>query len=260
MVMFVFLLENPVTFGAVLFVSLLVCMELGRRIGRRRLARDPDALDAGTGAVDGMVFALLGLLVAFTFSGAASRFDDRRALIVTEANDIGTAYLRIDLLPEDARAPLRDAFHRYVDSRLASYARDMSAEEFNAAYGTSQEIQSEIWKLAVAASGRPDAPPAANMLLLPAINEMIDITSTRMAALRIHPPWPIFAMLLVTALVCALLAGNAMLKSRSPNWIHILGFAAITTITMYVIADLEYPRRGLIQVDSLDQMLQEAVK
>jgi NhaP-type Na+/H+ and K+/H+ antiporter len=67
-------------------------------------------------------------------------------------------------------------------------------------------------------------------------------------------------MLLATALVCALLAGNAMLKSRSPNWIHILGFAAITTITMYVILDLEYPRRGLIQVDALDQMLKDAVK
>lgn len=258
--MLVLLLENPVTFGTVLFVSLLVCMELGRRIGRRRLARDPDVLDSGTGAVDGMVFALLGLLVAFTFSGAASRFDDRRALVVTEANDIGTAYLRIDLLPKDAQAPLRDAFHRYVDSRLASYSRDISVEEFNAAFAKSQGIQAEIWKLAVAAGGRPDAPPAANMLLLPAINEMIDITSTRAAAMRIHPPWPIFAMLLVTALVCALLAGNAMLKSRKPNWIHVLGFAAITATTMYVIADLEYPRRGLIQVDSLDQMLKDALK
>lgn len=258
--MFVFVLENPIIFAALLFLVLLLCMEFGRRLGRRRLARDPDALDAGTGAVDGMVFALLGLLVAFTFSGAASRFDDRRALIVTEANDIGTAYLRIDLLPEAARAPLREAFHRYVDSRMASYARDISEADFNASHEKTKGIQAEIWTMAVEASHRPDAQPAANMLLLPAINEMIDITSTRAAAIRIHPPWPIFVMLILTALVCALLAGNAMLKSRSPNWIHILGFAAITTITMYVIADLEYPRRGLIQADALDQMLKEAIE
>lgn len=258
--MLIFLLENPIAFGAVLFVALLLSMELGRRIGRRRLARDPDALDAGTGAVDGMVFALLGLLVAFTFSGAASRFDDRRALVVTEANDIGTAYLRIDLLPPAAQAPLRDAFHRYVDSRLASYRPDISREDFNSAFETSKDIQAEIWRLAVAAGRQPDAPPAANMLLLPAINEMIDITSTRTAALQFHPPWPIFLMLLITVLVGALLAGHAMLRSRSPNWIHILGFAAITTVTMYVIADLEYPRRGLIQVNDLDQMLKDAVK
>lgn len=258
--MFVFVLENPIIFAALLFLGLLLCMEFGRRLGRRRLARDPDALDAGTGAVDGMVFALLGLLVAFTFSGAASRFDDRRALIVTEANDIGTAYLRIDLLPEAARAPLREAFHRYVDSRMASYARDISEADFNASHEKTKGIQAEIWTMAVEAGRRPDAQPAANMLLLPAINEMIDITSTRAAAIRIHPPWPIFVMLILTALVCALLAGNAMLKSRSPNWIHILGFAAITTITMYVIADLEYPRRGLIQADALDQMLKEAIE
>ena len=133
--MFVYVLENPIIFGAVLFVVLILCMELGRRMGRRRLARDPDLLD-GIGAVDGMVYALLGLLVAFTFSGAASRFDDRRALIVTEANDIGTAYLRIALLPTASQAPLRDAFHRYVDSRMASYARDNSEEEFNKAFDT----------------------------------------------------------------------------------------------------------------------------
>ena len=257
--MFVYVLENPIIFGAVLFVVLILCMELGRRMGRRRLARDPDLLD-GIGAVDGMVYALLGLLVAFTFSGAASRFDDRRALIVTEANDIGTAYLRIALLPTASQAPLRDAFHRYVDSRMASYARDNSEEEFNKAFDTSKQIQAEIWKMAVEAGRQPDAPPAANMLLLPAINDMIDITSTRAAALRVHPPWPIFAMLLLTAMVCALLAGNAMLRSRSPNWIHIVGFALITTVTLYVIADLEYPRRGLIQVDALDQMLLDAVK
>ena len=184
----------------------------------------------------------------------------RRALIVTEANDIGTAYLRIALLPTASQAPLRDAFHRYVDSRMASYARDNSEEEFNKAFDTSKQIQAEIWKIAVEAGRQPDAPPAANMLLLPAINDMIDITSTRAAALRVHPPWPIFAMLLLTAMVCALLAGNAMLRSRSPNWIHIVGFALITTVTLYVIADLEYPRRGLIQVDALDQMLLDAVK
>ena len=254
------LLENPIAFGLALFVLLLVFMEVGRRIGRSRLARDPAVLDAGTGAVDGVVFALLGLLVAFTFSGAAARFDDRRAMIVTEANDIGTAYLRLDLLPQAAQAPLRDAFHRYVDSRVASYRGDAGVEGFNEGFARSKQIQAEIWKLAVEAGRQPDAPPAANMLLLPAVNEMIDITSTRAAALRFHPPWPIFVMLLVTALVCAVLAGHAMLRSRSPNWIHLIGFAAIMTVTMYVIADLEYPRRGLIQVGDLDGILQDAVQ
>jgi hypothetical protein len=82
-----------------LFLGMLLLLETGRRLGVRRLASDPEGARAGTGTVEGAVFALLGLLVAFTFSGAASRFDQRRDLIVEETNDIGTAYLRLDLLP-----------------------------------------------------------------------------------------------------------------------------------------------------------------
>ena len=258
--MIYWLFENPFVFCSIFFMSLLLCMEFGRRVGMRRLARDPDVVNAGTGAVDGVVFALFGLLVAFTFSGAAHRFDERRALIVNEANDIGTAYLRVDVLPAGSQSALRDAFRRYVDSRLASYQDAVDADSFKEAYGKSQLIQSEIWHLAVAAGQRPDAPPAANMLLLPAINNMIDITSTRATAMQFHPPLPIFAMLAGTALVCSMLAGLSMMRSRSPNWLHMLGFSAILTVTMYVIADLEYPRLGLIQVGGFDYLLKEAVK
>src|SRR4249919_3832924 len=82
---------------------MLVCGEIGRRIGARRLARDPEGLAKGAGAAEAAVFGLLGLLIAFTFSGAASRFEERRHLVTREANAIGTAYLRIDLLPDDAQ-------------------------------------------------------------------------------------------------------------------------------------------------------------
>ena len=88
-------------FTLALFSSMLVLLEIGRRIGLRRMAQDSEGARAGVGAVEGAVFGLLGLLIAFTFSGAASRFDTRRQLIVEETNDIGTAYLRLDLLPVD---------------------------------------------------------------------------------------------------------------------------------------------------------------
>src|SRR6188508_2344639 len=84
------------------------CMlEIGRRVGRRRMERDPESAKVSTGAIDGAIFGLLGLLIAFTFSGAAARFDERRQMIVEEANSIGTAYLRIDLLPESTQPRLR---------------------------------------------------------------------------------------------------------------------------------------------------------
>ena len=92
----------------VLFAGMLVLLDVGRRIGLRKLAADPEGAHIGTGTVDGAVFALLGLLIAFTFSGAATRFDERRNLIVQEANDIGTAYLRVNLMPDGAQPAMRD--------------------------------------------------------------------------------------------------------------------------------------------------------
>lgn len=118
---------NMIVMAAVLalglLVGVLILQEVGRRIGARRLARDPDGAKAGTGVVEGAVFALVGLLIAFTFSGAASRFDQRRDLIVQETNAIGTAYLRLDLLPADARSVLKEEFRRYVDARLDTYRK-----------------------------------------------------------------------------------------------------------------------------------------
>src|SRR6185436_11106468 len=98
----------------VLFLAMLALIEVGRRLGVSRLARDPDGLAKGIGASEGAIFGLLGLIIAFTFSGAASRFESRRQLITEEVNDIGTAYLRIDVVPEQVRPELRDLFRRYV--------------------------------------------------------------------------------------------------------------------------------------------------
>ncbi|MFW5397038.1 MAG: hypothetical protein XXXNARYT_002766 [Candidatus Accumulibacter regalis] len=156
----------------VLFFGMVALLEIGRRIGVRRRSIDPDGAQAGTGAVDGAVFALLGLLIAFTFSGAATRFDERRNLVVQEANDIGTAYLRLDLLPPGAQPALRALFRRYVGSRLEAYRKlpDIAAAKAELAH--SIKLQGEIWNQALAASQMNDAPPAATMLLLPALNQI----------------------------------------------------------------------------------------
>ena len=112
---------------------MLLCFELGRRFGVARLARDPEGLAKGSGPVEAAVFGLLGLLLAFTFSGAASRFEDCRHLIADETNAIETAYLRVDLLPADTQPGIRQDFRRYIDARLSAYR--------NAADGTAMEAK-----------------------------------------------------------------------------------------------------------------------
>ncbi len=238
-----------------LFLGMLVLLEVGRKVGAQRIARDPSGSTA-VGAVDGAVFALLGLLLAFTFSGAASRFDTRRQLIVEEANAIGTAFLRLDVLTPGPREALRALFRRYLDARLATYQKLPDVAAARQEHANSLELQREIWGGAVAACRQSDYPSAA-MLLLPALNAMIDITTTRTMAIEIHPPMVIFVLLFGLAFAASLLAGYAMASSKSRGWLHMLGFAVAVAIAVYVILDVEYPRLGVIRVDAFDRALVE---
>jgi hypothetical protein len=245
---------SVVLFAGVLFAGMLLLQEAGRRLGARRMARDPEGARTGLGAVEGAVFGLMGLMIAFTFSGAASRFETRRQLIVEEANAIVTAYLRLDLLPADAQPKLKELFRRYLDARLEAYRRLPDIPAAKDALAQSTALQGEIWTASIEA-GR--ASPQATMLLLPALNAMIDITTTRTVALQTHPPEIIFAMLGLLAFACALLAGYGMAGTKSRSLVHSLGFAIILTLTVYVVLDLEYPRVGLIRINAVDQVLMD---
>jgi hypothetical protein len=241
--------------AACLFFGMLIFSEVGRRIGIARVARDPEGPTKGAGAAEAAVFGLLGLLIAFTFSGAASRFEDRRHLIAAEANAIGTAYLRIDLLPGGAQLELRELFRRYLDARVATYrdAADQTATKEKLVEGAA--LQGDIWAKAWTACRSPEAPVQAAMLLLPALNEMIDITTTREMATRNHPPLVVFLLLCGVSLIGALLVGYGTSANKDRSWFHTLVFAAILSLTVYVIMDLEFPRLGLIRVDAADEVL-----
>lgn len=246
--------------SAALFAGMVVLLEVGRRIGVRRITADPEGAKAGTGAIDGAVFALLGLLIAFTFSGATSRFDERRNLIIEETNDVGTAYLRLDLLPASAQPPLRELFRQYLDARLETYEQLPDLEAAKASYDHSLILQEDIWQQAVAAARMPEAPVAANTLLLPALNQMFDITTTRTAKMKMHPPPVIFAMLFGMVLISALLAGFGMAHGKSRSWVHIIGFTLTMALAVNVIINIEFPRKGLIRVEEFDQSLWELRK
>jgi hypothetical protein len=240
--------------AAGLFLGTLAMLEIGRYLGRRLVERGGEG--TGTGAVEGAIFALLGLVIAFTFSGAASRFDTRRQLVAQETNAIGTAWLRIDLLPEGARPAVRDLFSRYLDSRLATYRVISSGKLPVAEIAQSEKLQGEIWKAAVAGCRATDSTTSC-MLLLPALNEMIDITTTRAMAMRIHPPLVVFLMLGGLSFASSMLAGYSMGAGKARSRFHRYAFAFVIAATVYVIVDIEYPRLGFIRVDSADSVLSD---
>jgi hypothetical protein len=226
-----------------LLPAMIVLLEVGRRLRRQR------AEAVVSSAIEGAIFGLFGLLLAFTFSGAVSRFDTHRQLLTQEANDIGTAYLRLDLLPTQAQPELRQLFRDYTTSRLHLY----DAVDLEVSPETTR-LQRKIWQRSTAAAMSQGASPDATKLLLPAINDMIDITSTRQNAFNMHPPEVVYWLLFVFSGGAALMAGYSM-KAGPRDWMYSVALALAVTLTVYTILDVEYPRRGLIRLQQLDQTL-----
>ena len=238
-----------------MFLGILACLFLGRWLGRRAIARHSATGVPNISSLEAAVFALLGLLIAFTFSGALSRFDVRRNQAVDEANAIGTAYLRIDLLPESAQPPLRETFRKYVDARIQTYRVLPDVKAANLELARSQDLQREIWSQAVAATRMPESGLDAKLHVVPALNEMFDIQTVRVVATQIHPPLIVYEMLIALALASALLAGYQSAGEKDFDWVHKIGFAGIVAFTVYVILDIEYPRLGWVRLDAIDQVL-----
>lgn len=232
-----------------LAVVLLGLLELGWRTGRQRRRIDPNWDNSVVGSIEGMLLALLGLLMAFTFSGAWSRFDARRDLIVREANAIGSAWMLLDLLPATDAEPLRASFRRYVDLRLAATRADEARPSAEI-----EEVQRAIWRGAIgAARAAPDGRVAST--LLPAVNAMGDAATVRYEAAISHTPQTVFLLLLAVMMIAALLAGYGMAGGVRRNPLHIACFLGAMMLTLYVTVDLEYPRRGFMRVDAFDQVL-----
>ena len=163
-------MEPPIPaffFTVLLLLGMLILLETGRRLGIRRRPKESEGERSSLGAVEGAVFALFGLLMAFTFSGAATRFNEKRMLIAEEVNHIETAYLRLHLLPQETQVRLQDLFRRYLDSRLETYRRLPNMQAAEMEIGESKMLQEEIWAQAVDATRLPSSHPDAGKLLLP---------------------------------------------------------------------------------------------
>jgi hypothetical protein len=239
-----------------LFVGMVLCLEAGYRLGRRRVA-------AGSykslNDIEGAILALLGLLLGFAFAGAVARFETRREQIVQEANAIGTAYLRLDLLPASDQPDLRRLFRTYLETRLRIHTSGNDPASAEPLFAEVNDLQQKIWTGAVQAASRDDVRAETRLLVLPALNEMIDITTTRKVAASTRIPGLILTLLVSVALLSALLAGFGMAETGR-SWLHILLYAVAVTITIYTVLDLDNPRAGLIRLDAADKALTELLQ
>ena len=231
------------------FLLLLLALQFGKRLGR-----DADEKGrAGAAAIEASVFALLGLLLAFTFSGAAQRMSDRRAVLVQEVNAIGTAWLRIDLLAPAAQPGLREDFRRYVDGRILYYQRVADLDARDGIANDVSKLQQAIWRRSIQAAQDSVPPYAASYI--GAVNEMFDVSTTQTVAQKIHPPMMTYVFLGLLALVSAGLAGFNLGAAKRTGLGHQLVYAVVMTSALYIIVDYEFPRIGTIRIDQSDALL-----
>lgn len=240
-----------ILFIFIFFSLILFFVAFGNFVGKR----NPGA-SSGLSVTEGAIFTLMALLVAFTFSNAAQRFDYRRALMIQESNAISTAYLRTQTLKSDDAILLKKDFVSYVHSRIAIYEAFPDINLINLKLKESQKIQQILWHDAVAACAR-SSQTTCSMLILPPINTMFDLAHERMSYSYIHPSILIFALLILVSLFASFLTGYGISKKGSWHSVHVIIYAIIVTLTVYTIIDLEAPRYGLIKESGFDYLLKD---
>lgn len=240
-----------------LFPAILLCLELGHRLSARGMPGHESDMPPGFSVIDGSVFSLLGLLLAFSFSAAGSRFEQRRQLVVGEAAAIRDTFIRVDILPTAARDRLHTLIVDYANVRRA-YNQDLHDHaDPERLYKASVSAQQGIWQAAIDLSRQPKLASDMRLLVIPALSLMFKTAEDRHVAAMSREPALIYGLLTVLSLLGGVLAGRLLTGPRGPQRAHRIIFASIIAATVFVICDLDNPRVGLIRVDYVDRMFED---
>jgi hypothetical protein len=232
--------------GFVYFLTVIVLFlaaEAGFQLGRYVQKRWPDQAEAGVGTVVGAALALLGFLLAFVTSIAIGNFNQRRQLVVSEANAIGTTYLRAGYLPETYGVETRQLLREYVDLRIKALDLSATAE----AIARSEQIHDELWLLAEEVAKGDPGPTIA--LYLSSLNEVIDMHTERTSAeLGYRVPPVIVHGLYVVAVLTMILIGVHDSYREKHNLIALIMVVLIVSVVFFVIIDMDRSNVGLLQI------------
>jgi hypothetical protein len=226
-----------------LIAGLLVAHQAGYLIGRSVRGTD-EAFDRQVGIVRGAMLALVAFLTGFAFSGAGSRLVDRADLIVKEANALGTAWLRTDLVDPAVRPELKTVLRSYTADR-ARMLGGADEAEISGLLAKVDDLHRRMWSLAVKGT---EANGNAMRLVLPAINEVIDLHTTHLATARRHLPPVILGVLIVTALLAFAMVGFGGGRIGRRFLLLDSAYGAVLALGFLMVVDMDYPRHGLIRL------------
>src|SRR6185295_346711 len=228
-----------------LIAGVVVAHELGFWLGSQVRGAD-EPFDREVSLVRASTAAVVAFLVGFAFSGAASRFTARVDVIVKEANALRTAYLRADTIADPQRGELKAALREYTADRVQLLS-GKQRDQIESLLAKVSSLHERMWRSAIKAS-QDNAPLMA--VVLPPINEVIDLHSTHLAMAKRHLPLPIMAALLGTAAIGVGLLGLG--NGRAGRRFSLLDsvYGVVLAVALWMTIDLDYPSIGTIGVSN----------
>ena len=221
----------------------LLSVELGYRLASYRQLHSQEEKESPVSGMVGATLGLLAFMLAFTFGLAGSRHEDRRQVLLSEVNAIGTTYLRAAMLPEPMRTESQNLLREYVDVRLEA----VQPGKLDQALRKSEELHKRLWTQAVAATEKDRSDITG--LFVSSLNEVIDLHAKRvMAGLRSRVPAVIWIVLFVLAILAMVIMGYHSGLAHSRRSIAVIALVIGFSSVLYLIADLDRPGEGSLRV------------
>ena len=239
-----FLLNHPWPLGLMVALVLSSVIEAGYQIAvRARIQEDSNRKDQMVAIRDGL-FVLVGLLLGFTLALAAPRFADRRALLIDEANAIGTTYLRAATLAQPYRDQARQLLRQYVEARLDLDSAGLNDDQLMKASGRAKGIQKQLWEGVTQVT--KDDRSAISASYMSSLNQTIDLHEKRLSSLENRIPRPVWLLIFSVSIIAAFARG---LTLTGRFWLTLLLSPLTIALVVALIADLDTPGSGLIRLD-----------
>ncbi len=250
----IILFDHPPILFFVMLAALFLVVEIGRMIGQQLSVHEDTLRHEQLVASRDAIGILMSLLLGFTLAMALSRYDQRKQLMVDEANAIGTTSLRTTMLPDSARERMLGLLREYAQARVRFSQAALDGQKMTQSIEQTKKLQSQMWLTATDVA--KSAPNAIMSLFVQSLNEMIDLSEKRMSLLENRVPPPIWIMLTLIGVLTCLTVGMTV---RRRFWYAMMITPLMIAIVMSLIADLNSPRSGFLQTghQSMERLEQD---
>ena len=240
--------------AVLILLVVLISTFIGNIVGKQKKLKAEHATELN--ADFSSFFGLLFLILAFTFGMSISRYDTRRQIIIQESNTISTALLRADLYDEKERLLFRNDFKQYVEARINYFKVGFDGSKREQANMLTRSLSNKLWNRASMLSHNYSNSEATRQMI-PALNEMFDITTTRSATENAKVPDSIIWLLFILTFIASFFSGYAASFKSTVDWFANFGFAVMISLTVLFILDLDRPYRGFVTLEESNKSIIE---